>query len=31
MGDASPLEGDGVRRQKDLRFDGFKRAVLLFT
>ena len=31
MGYASPQETDGVRKQKDLCFDGFKRAVLLFS
>ena len=29
MGDASPYEGDGVRKQRDLSFNRFKRAVLL--
>jgi len=31
MGDASPYERDGLRKQRDLWLVGFKRAVLLLT
>ena len=31
MGYASPKKGGGMRKQRDSRFDEFKRALLLFS